>query len=442
MIKGLSEMRKKHSEIKVKVASLELDFLRALRRVMRIPSVKGIEEHGAPFGLYPKQALLEALEIGCELGFETKLVNNAMGYVQYGVDEEYVGVVGHLDVVAAGSGWTHDPFDLTIVDQIAYGRGVLDNKGPVMSTLFALYALKELQIPLSRSIRIIFGSDEESGSADIPLYLAEEAAPVYGFTPDCKYPAVYGERGIVGVEIRTIFAEGELEEILSVSGNFDPSAIPDSLTLILASGQIQARGKRAPSNAPALGVNAITLLGQLVSSDQLSEPSLLAYFHWLGTLHDQHDGKSLGIDFADQESGRLQLSPVSLMKQGPELVLSLSIRYPISVTEEQLLKQLEGQLPAASYLRVTRSMPSAVFPKNHPMLQVMQEVYEQIRGEDGTPVTTTGATYARRMPNIVAFGPSFPGQKGIAHNKDEYMSVADLMSNMEIYALTLAELAK
>jgi succinyl-diaminopimelate desuccinylase len=117
-------------------------------------------------------------------------------------------------------------------------------------------------------------------------------------------------------------------------------------------------------------------LGQLISSDQVSSLPLLTYFQWLGTLHNQHDGKCFGLDFMDEDSGTLQMSPVSLEIQGGELVLSLSLRYPISVTEEQLLKQLKTQLPAASRVVVTRSLPSTLFPKTHPMLKVMQEVYE------------------------------------------------------------------
>lgn len=122
--------------------------------------------------------------------------------------------------------------------------------------------------------------------------------------------------------------------------------------------------------------------------------------------------------------------------------LTLSIRYPVSVTEENILVELKQHLPMDSQLQIIRKMPATSFPLDHPMLKIMQEVYEECTGMDGTPVTTTGATYARTMPNIVAFGPSFPGQKGIAHNKDEYMDLTDLMKNMEIYAVTMAELAK
>lgn len=45
------------------------------------------------------------------------------------------------------------------------------------------------------------------------------------------------------------------------------------------------------------------------------------------------------------------------------------------------------------------------------------------------------------MPNIVPFGPSFPGQKGIGHNPNEWMDRSDLILNAKIYALSIVRLA-
>ena len=74
------------------------------------------------------------------------------------------------------------------------------------------------------------------------------------------------------------------------------------------------------------------------------------------------------------------------------------------------------------------------------MVKALQAAYEKVTGLDGTPVTTTGGTYAKAMPGIVPFGPSFPGQKGIGHNPNEWMSVEDLVSNAKIYGLGLYKL--
>lgn len=422
------------------------EFLTALKEIMRINSVKGPATELAPFGIGPKKALEAALQLAEKLGFQTGLVNNAMGYAQFGTNnQEYIGVVGHLDVVHEGTGWSYPPFNLTLDQGVLYGRGILDNKGPIISNLFALTVLKRLGIPLSKTIRIIFGSDEESGSADIPLYLATEKPPLYGYTPDCKYPAVYGERGVVVFDIVTTLTDFSLDQINSFKGNFDRSAVPDTLDVQLTN-ESQMRhytGKRAPSNAPELGLNALTLFAKEATDSHLLTGQLGKYLAWCGAaLHQKHYGEGLGINFSDTDSGTLMLTPYDLSITDQQIALSLSIRYPISISEEKIFDQLTLHLPANSKIKVIRRMPSTIFPKDHPMLDVMKDTYEFITGLDGTPVTTTGATYARSMPNIVAFGPSFPGQKGIAHNKDEYMALSDLMKNMEIYALTLAELGR
>ena len=82
------------------------------------------------------------------------------------------------------------------------------------------------------------------------------------------------------------------------------------------------------------------------------------------------------------------------------------------------------------------------FDRASRLVQTLRSTYERVTGLDGTPVTTTGGTYAKLMPHIVPFGPSFPGQKGIGHLPDEWMALDDLVTNAKIYALSLYELSR
>lgn len=424
--------------------NIQPDFFDGLRRIMKVNSVKGTPEPGAPFGKGPKEALIETINLAKELGFKTNIINDAVGYAQLGEDNDnYIGVVGHIDVVHEGTGWDYPPFDLTLDNEVFYGRGVLDNKGPIIANLYALYLLKEMDFPFTKTIRIIFGTDEESGSADIPLYLEKEVPPMYGYTPDCKYPAVYGERGVLGLSIKTAISDNSQKVLTGFTGNFDRSAVPDTLSYSINQESFDIKGKRAPSNAPDMGENIITYFAEEAKNHSHVTGTFKSYLEWLSeSLHLKHDGSGLGINFFDEESGYLSITPFNLAFDEDGATLELSLRYPVSIKKEMIIETLEKYLPVNSTIEVTRDMPSTNFDKEHPMVKTMTHVYEYATGLDGTPVTTTGATYARTMPNIMAFGPSFPGQKGIAHNKNEYMDKKDLLKNLEIYTYLLSELGK
>lgn len=419
------------------------EYLVALNRLMQVESVEGPCEVGAPFGPGPKRALEVMLEIARDWGFEVEMVDNAVGFASWANhsdSNDYVGVLGHLDVVAAGSGWNYLPFALTIAGKQAFGRGVLDNKGPTLASLFAAKLLKDSGKVYTKNLRVIFGTNEESGSADLAYYLAKYPAPRLGFTPDSQFPAVYAEKGVVSVELQTSFSRGALAGLSAIEGDFVASSIPDQATFVLSDGtRHRFAGKRTPSNEPQLGLNAITLGASQLNHQPLFSSELQAYLTWLAErLHQQHAGEGLVGATSEMD---LQLSPHTLAIRDDQLILSLSIRYSIDYQEEQILSLLQSNLPRlTTQVEITRSFSPIAFDRSHPMLEIMRHSYESVTGLDGSPIITTGATYARFMPNIIAFGPSFPGQIGIAHNHNEYMFVDDLKRNIEIYRLTLDDL--
>ena len=420
------------------------EFLTLLSEVMQIASVKGEPAPHAPYGKGPREVLAYVIEKSAAYGFQTTVIDDAIGYAHWGpTDTDYIGVLGHLDVVPAGSGWSYPPFALTEKDGNFYGRGILDNKGPIISCLFAMKLLKDLGHQPQLPLRIIFGTDEESGMSDIPHYLAAEQPPRFGFTPDCKYPVVYGERGVVNVQLDFPLPAQEQQLLAAFSGDQFRDHVPDHLSVTVGSQSFEALGKRSPSNAPELGDNAITKLAQQAAPQLAATPSLQAALQWIAqSFHQQHYGEGVDLVLEDADSGKLILTPVVLQKSASGLALEVAFRYPVSVTEEQVLAGVQKALPEGASLTILRSIPGFCRSKDAPEIQTLSTIYHQVTGNDPTPVTTTGATYARKMPNILAFGPSFPGQKGIAHNQDEYMAVADLRMNLEIYLRSLQALTK
>lgn len=272
------------------------EFLTYFKDLIRIPSVNGHRTYQAPFGIGPKRALEYMLSLSQELGFRTGQVGDCVGWAEYGPEtEDYFGVLGHLDVVDVVDDWNYLPFDLTLKDGYFYGRGVLDNKGPLLSTLFALYLIKKQQMPLNKRIRVMFGTDEEMGSRDIPYFLKEQKPPYAGFTPDCKFPIVYGERGIVDLTITLPITDGSLEQIDSLEGVFDHSFLPDYAAITVNGKKSEYHGEKAPSNAPDMAKN---VLPELIESNQDLVGQTGDLFQWLNEkIGNQYNGESLGLNY-------------------------------------------------------------------------------------------------------------------------------------------------
>lgn len=356
-----------------KIDACKDQMLEDIRSLVKIDSVETAAAPGAPFGPGVQKALQKALETGERLGFRTVNFDNYIGYVEYGKGEDYVCAIGHVDVVPPGDGWRQPPFSGHMEEGTLYGRGVLDNKGPIIACLYGLYVLKELGYEPKHRIRIIFGCDEESGFEDLSWYLTKEKPPLYGFTPDCKFPVVYAERGRAVIRVKA-------EEMESFC---------DFIT---------------------------------------------QYF-----IGAQNTGDRLGIDFSHPEYGTMEMRGYKLGMDGQNLYFEAVLSYPAGHSIEEIIETIRKKAKGQSVVLLQNYDP-VVFDKESPMVQALKECYELVTGEDGTPVTTTGGTYAKAMPGIVPFGPSFAGQKGIGHNPNEWMKADDLVKNAKIYALGLYQL--
>ena len=351
-----------------------------LRRMVAIPSIRGKEEPDAPFGIGPKQALEEVLKIATELGFHTKNIDDKIGYAEYGenrADGAYYGIFGHVDVMPLGEGWNSPPLSLTLREGKLFGRGTLDNKGPILSNLYALYVLKENGVTFDRPVRIVFGTNEETGFGCVKHYLTKEIPPTFGWTPDCKWPVVYGERGRLKVRV----------------------SVPESRVADLYD------------------------------------------FANCKLLHTNHRGEELGIAYHDEDFGMMQLRGETFGIEENQHYVEWTMCYPASCTKSDLLNQITAHLPEKATLEVISHWAPVLYDKSSKYVQALQQVYTDVTKSDSIPVTTTGGTYAKIIPNIIAYGPSFPGQRDIAHLPNEWIGVKDLETDTIIYGLALLALS-
>ena len=367
---GKGDDKRLEEKILKKVESLKDQMIGGILELVKIDSVETEPEPGAPFGPGVKRALTKALELGENMGFRCVNLDNYIGYVEYGQGEDYVCAIGHVDVVPVGDGWRQPPFSGYMENGVIYSRGILDNKGPVLSCLYGLLALKELGYEPKHRIRIIFGCDEESGFQDLDYYLKQEKPPLGGFTPDCKFPVVYAERGRAVIRVKG----WELEPFF----------------------------------------------------DFVTE-----YF-----IGAKNTGDRLGIDVSHKEYGVMEMRGYKLGVEEGTPYFEASLSYPAGHDIQEIVGKIRDKAGELG-VELRHNYNPVVFDRESPLVQALKECYETVTGQDGTPVTTTGGTYAKAMPNIVPFGPSFPGQKGIGHNPNEWMTVENLVKNGKIYALGL-----
>ena len=175
------------------------EMIRDLQGAIRCPSVEAKNDgSGYPFGQGVQDCLEYTLGVCEKLGFATTNLDNYVGWCEFGEGEEMVAVLGHLDVVPEGEGWSIPPYEGRVENGRIYGRGTMDDKGPTYAALYGLKAIKDSGLPIKRRVRVIFGLNEETGSADMKYY-AEHCGeyPVVGFTPDAEYPVINGEKGLI-----------------------------------------------------------------------------------------------------------------------------------------------------------------------------------------------------------------------------------------------------
>ena len=188
------------TELKLKIEKYidehEAELLSDVVDLCRINSVRTEKTEHAPYGSGAKRALIEAERLCESYGFKTKLYSDRVISADMNSGESCLDILAHIDVVAAGDGWTvTEPFEPIIKNGAIYGRGTSDDKGPAMAALYAMRAVKELGIDINKNCRLILGSDEECGSSDIPYYYAEEKAAPMTFSPDGEFPVINIEKG-------------------------------------------------------------------------------------------------------------------------------------------------------------------------------------------------------------------------------------------------------
>lgn len=421
------------------------ELIEQVQALVRINSTPGEAKPGMPFGEGPAQALNYALALCEKLGFRTKNIDGYIGYAEVGQGEEMLGILTHLDVVPEGNGWTYPPYSATIADGRIFGRGTMDDKGPTLASVYAVKAVMDSGIPLTKRIRIIFGTDEEKNWYDIDHYKAtNQEIPTVSFVPDGNFPLIFAEKGCVTIDFGMDLSESGL---LEISGGTASNAVPDTCTakVLRKDGtvaEIQKSGVAAHASLPHLGSNAISLLmEQLYQMDLAGEidcPLARFYHEKIGTTIY---GEKMGLDISD-ESGRLTMNIGTAKVVGSRIIFQMDIRHPVTWPCEKIRDLVEEQITPYGLYFTDVSIARALFMDlKSDLVTTLMGVYQAVTGDtESKPLAIGGGSYARAIPNALGFGPVLPGRPWLAHQKDEYVSLEDLEIMTRIYAHAIAAL--
>lgn len=408
-------------------------MIEALAGLIAIESVSVEGPPDAPYGEGPAKALAYTLALCEELGFASKNCDNQLGYAEVGSGETLIGVLAHLDVVPAGDGWTHPPYALTRADGRLYGRGVSDDKGPAIASIFAMKDLLDSGRPLNKRIRVILGLAEETGSwGDMDHYKQTEEIPAYGFTPDADFPAIYSEKGIAMLRLSMPLTAAGVE---ALEGGDAANVVPAWCRATMDGRDYESSGRPAHGSMPEDGENAISnMMAQLAGCP-------VADFYNACIGYDLN-GQRIGCAFQDEESGKLTLNVGKVRIEEDEVVFTIDIRHPVSYSHQQVFEGIRDSVaPYGVTCSCLSQLPSVHIDRDGPVLTALMAAYREETGDyDSQPISMGGGTYARAMDNIIAFGPGLPGRELTEHKADEYILEEDFQTWRKIYRSALEKL--
>lgn len=394
-----------------------------------------------------------------DFGLTGEQVTDESMHIQLGSKGKLCGILSHLDVVPAGNNWSVLPYSLTEKDGRLYGRGIADDKGAALVTLYCLRALKEEGIDGVNALRAIYGTSEECGMEDIDGYFEKMPVPDLSFTPDSDYGICYAEKGILQIEVST---KGNLATVLSqlhsgkainavpdiayalldssnydeqnllelskkTEGNFEFNSTIDGLMVI-------SRGKAAHACEPHKGFNAAAALVELLAKAYTStEIGAICDFIDIA-IGNETDGCSLGLKTHCSISGDLTVNLGYIHIEGNEARAAFDIRYPVSITGGSVYRQFRY---AAKHnkldVKVLNHEKPLYIEKDSELVKLLSGAYKAVTGEEPELYTTGGGTYARKLGGKgLAFGPAFKDDEVNMHNADESIDKEKFFTHAQI----------
>jgi len=436
----------------------EKEIMSDLEQLIAIPSVVSEAEEGMPFGREATRALEFILARAEQLGFKTANIDNAAGYAEYGEGEEYAGVLTHVDVVPAGDGWETDPFTLTLKGNRLYGRGVADDKGAAVVSLWCLKALKDAGVTGNRRLRCVFGCGEEVGMDDMAAFFAKEPLPEMAFTPDSGYTVCNREKGILQFKVNAPAVDGRY--MISLEGGTAVNCVAEKANAFIACDEgeaaliaarvkesgcecdysasaggfvIRSAGRSAHAMQPHVGLNAAANLIKAIDFVSDGKEKLIADIAQLFCADT--NGTALGVAQSDEPSGALTMNLGNICLGSMGCVIGIDIRFPVTADGKAILDAITAKCAGMGMTVSDVHLVDPIYmPEDAPLIKALCECYEQVSGRPAHVYATGGGTYARSLCGRgIAFGMEFPdSQPTRLHESNESFDKDELMQHAQI----------
>lgn len=451
-------------DFKKEVQKIKNDLIEDIKTLCSIPSVQDDATVGKnqPFGKPCRDALDAMLAIGQRDGFIIEDVDGYAGHIDIGEGQESFGILGHLDVVPVNqTGWDSNPFEVTILNNKLYGRGVADDKGPLLAAYYAAKIIHESGLPTKMKTRVIFGCNEELGSSCVKYYFTKKEFPKMGFTPDANFPVVYGEKASAHVNIKGI---AKKDGLIGLYAGNRANIVPESCEAVVEGnyknyqesfkafinqhnlqGTVEEEGnhtkliligKSSHASMPELGINAVAYMAEYLC--RVTDNTLVRFINEY--LNDYH-GKNLGIDYIG-EMGALTMNLGVIAYRKDVFEITLDLRCPHDCDFEQLVNNIQKACQQYSFSETHEIGQALYVDPNSELITNLHAAYVETTKDTLPPQAIGGGTYAKAMPNCVAFGPEFPEEDNSIHENNENIDIDSLLNATEIYAKALYSLIK
>ena len=448
----------KYAKLTKKYEKSLMDNLKGLVAINSVYDEATADEKN-PFGEGVSKALKYFEALAEKDGFQVTNYDNKVVEAIVGEGKKNITIMAHADIVPVGTGWSQDPFQVVEKKGVVYGRGVADDKGPLLSAYYGLLALKENNLLGKYRVRFLVGGNEESGSLCMEHYFhtLKKEEPTYGFSPDSDFPVVFAEKAIMNFEVRK---KVNIPGLLSLKGGTAPNSVIELCTMQIELNDdivpflvknypdaeiltrddivnITFHGKAAHGSTPQLGVNA-GMKAVKCLADYTQNKDLLKIVECYSDVY----GKGCRATGYSHDMGQNSLNVGLIDYQDGEISLVVNFRF----VETCKPADLKSNIIAASRplnVKFFGTSPLLYFKKDSPLIKTLVNAYRAETGDNETqPLAIGGGTYAKETSNVVAFGLEYPGWNSKMHSVGEQIRVEALNQGMAIYARAIYDLGQ